>query len=76
MLARDPTSQWAPNQAALEGWLRGAGFDPVSNWRVAFRGGAVARRRELAPAGERAVDEAARWDMVTWSVEQSTALQR
>lgn len=75
MLARDPTSQWAPNQAALEGWLRGAGFELLSSWRVAFRGGAVARRQELAPAGERAVDEAARWDMVTWTVEQPTAVQ-
>ena len=74
MLGKDPTSQWAPNRVALEGWLQGAGFDPLSSWQHAFRGGAVARRRELEAAGERAVDEAAEWDMSTWTVEQSTSM--
>jgi tRNA (mo5U34)-methyltransferase len=76
MLGKDPTSQWAPNRVALEGWLRGAGFEPLRTWQHAFRGGAVARRRELGPAGERAVDEAASWDMSTWTVEKSTVLRR
>jgi tRNA (mo5U34)-methyltransferase len=76
MLGNDPTSQWAPNRLALEGWLRGAGFEPLSSWQHAFRGGAVARRQELGASGERAVDEAARWDMATWTVEQSTTVQR
>ena len=74
MLGKDPTSQWAPSRVALEGWLRGAGFEPLSTWQHAFRGGAVARRQELPATGERAVDEAARWDMTTWTVEQSTSL--
>lgn len=74
MLGGDPTSQWAPNRVALEGWLRGSGFDPLSTWQVAFRGGAVARKRELEPAGERAVDEAASWDMSTWTVEKLTSM--
>ena len=74
MLGSDPTSQWAPNRIALEGWLRGTGFEPLSSWQVAFRGGAVARRQELAAGGERDVDEAASWDMVTWTVEKSTSL--
>ena len=76
MLGSDPTSQWAPNRVALEGWLRGSGFDPLSSWQFAFRGGAVARRRELEAAGERAVDEAASWDMDTWTVEKATAMNR
>ena len=76
MLGGDPTSQWAPNRVALEGWLRGAGFEPLSSWQVAFRGGAVARRQELGAAGERAVDEAASWDMKTWTVEKSTSMDR
>jgi tRNA (mo5U34)-methyltransferase len=76
MLGGDPTSQWAPSRAALLGWLRGSGFDPVSSWQHAFRGGAVARKRELEAAGERAIDEAASWDMRTWTVEKATALGR
>jgi tRNA (mo5U34)-methyltransferase len=76
MLGSDPTSQWAPNRAALEGWLRGAGFEPLSTWQVAFRGGAVSRRMPLGANGERAVDEAASWDMTTWTVEQSTSIGR
>lgn len=76
MLGSDPTSQWAPNRVALEGWLRGAGFEPLSTWQVAFRGGATARRLPLGANGERAVDEAASWDMTTWTVEQSTAIGR
>lgn len=75
MLGSDPTSQWAPNRVALEGWLRGSGFDPLSSWQHAFRGGAVARRRELDRAGERAVDEAASWDMNTWTVKKATAMR-
>lgn len=74
MLGSDPTSQWAPNRIALEGWLRGTGFEPLSSWQHAFRGGAVARRQELAAGGERDVDEAASWDMVTWTVEKSTSM--
>lgn len=74
MLGSDPTSQWAPNRLALEGWLRGSGFEPLSSWQHAFRGGAVARRVELQTAGERAVDEAASWDMSTWTVEKSTSM--
>ncbi|HEY2715541.1 MAG TPA: methyltransferase domain-containing protein [Solirubrobacterales bacterium] len=76
MLGSDPTSQWAPNRAGLEGWLRGAGFEPLSSWQVAFRGGAVSRRLPLGANGERAVDEAASWDMTTWTVEQSTTIGR
>jgi tRNA (mo5U34)-methyltransferase len=76
LLGKDPTSQWAPSRVALEGWLRGAGFEPVSTWQEAFRGGAVARRSELEPSGERAVDEAASWDMRTWTVEQATSMRR
>jgi tRNA (mo5U34)-methyltransferase len=75
-LGSDSTSQWAPNRVALEGWLRGSGFDPISTWQHAFRGGAVARRRELEAAGERAVDEAASWDISTWTVEKATAMGR
>jgi tRNA (mo5U34)-methyltransferase len=75
MLGNDPTSQWAPNRVALEGWLQGSGFEPISTWQHAFRGGAVARRVELGAAGERAVDEAASWDMSTWTVEKSTSLR-
>jgi tRNA (mo5U34)-methyltransferase len=74
MLGSDPTSQWAPNRVALEGWLRGSGFDPLSTWQQAFRGGAIARRRELDAGGERAVDEAASWDMSTWTVEKTTSM--
>ncbi len=74
LLGKDPTSQWAPNRVALEGWLRGSGFEPLSSWQAAFRGGAVARRQELGPASERAVDEAASWDMRTWTVEKSTSV--
>lgn len=73
-LGSDPTSQWAPSRTALAGWLRGAGFEPLSTWQHAFRGGAVARRRELEPTSERTVDEAASWDMRTWTVEKSTSL--
>jgi tRNA (mo5U34)-methyltransferase len=76
MLGSDPTSQWAPNRVALEGWLRGSGFEPLSTWQHAFRGGAVARRNELEGASERAVDEAASWDMSTWTVEKSTSMGR
>jgi tRNA (mo5U34)-methyltransferase len=76
MLGSDPTSQWAPNRVALQGWLQGSGFEPLSTWQHAFRGGAVARRQELGESGERAVDEAASWDMSTWTVEKSTALRR
>ncbi|HTQ68792.1 MAG TPA: hypothetical protein VMI13_08890 [Solirubrobacteraceae bacterium] len=74
MLGRDPTSQWAPSRGALEGWLRGSGFEPTYVWQDAFRGGAVARRQELAVNGERAVDEAASWDMRTWTVDRSSGL--
>ncbi|MCW2981921.1 MAG: methyltransferase protein [Solirubrobacterales bacterium] len=76
MLGSDPTSQWAPNRVALEGWLRGSGFEPISSWQVAFRGGAISRRMPLGANGERAVDEAASWDMTTWTVEKSTAIGR
>jgi tRNA (mo5U34)-methyltransferase len=76
MLGGDPTSQWAPSRVALEGWLRGAGFEPLSTWQHAFRGGAVARREELEGGSERAVDEAANWDMRAWTVEKSTAMGR
>jgi len=76
MLGSDPTSQWAPNRVALEGWLRGSGFEPLSTWQHAFRGGAVARKQELGAASERAVDEAASWDMSTWTVEKSTSMGR
>lgn len=74
MLGADPTSQWAPNRVALEGWLRGSGFEPLSTWQHAFRGGAVAKRKELEAAGERAVDEAASWDMSSWTVEKTTPM--
>lgn len=74
MLGKDPTSQWAPSRMALEGWLRGSGFEPLSSWQHAFRGGAVARRRELEASSERAVDEAASWDMHTWTVQKSTSM--
>jgi tRNA (mo5U34)-methyltransferase len=76
MLGKDPTSQWAPSRMALEGWLRGAGFEPSYVWQDAFRGGAVATRQELPPSSERAVDEAASWDMRTWTVEKSTTIGR
>jgi tRNA (mo5U34)-methyltransferase len=76
MLGQDPTSQWAPNRVALESWLRSSAFEPISSWQHAFRGGAVARRLELEADGERAVDEAASWDMTTWTVEKSTAIGR
>jgi tRNA (mo5U34)-methyltransferase len=75
-LGDDSTSQWAPNRVALEAWLRGSGFDPISTWQEAFRGGAVARRREHGTDGERAVDEAASWDISTWTVEKATAMGR
>ncbi len=39
-----------------------------------FRGGAVARWQELSPNGERAIDEAASWDMRTWTVDRATRL--
>jgi tRNA (mo5U34)-methyltransferase len=73
MLGHDPTTQWAPSRTALEGWLRGSGFEPLSTWQHAFRGGAVARRRERTAADERAVDEAAEFDMTTWTVEKPTS---
>jgi tRNA (mo5U34)-methyltransferase len=76
LLGKDPTSQWAPNRVALEGWLRGAGFEPLGTWQHAFRGGAVARRLELGATSERAVDEAASWDMERWTVEQATSMRR
>jgi len=76
MLGSDPTSQWAPNRVALEGWLRGSAFEPLTTWQHAFRGGAVARKRELEAGGERAVDEAASWDMDAWTVEKATAMGR
>ncbi len=75
LLGKDPTSQWAPNRVALEGWLRGAGFDPLSTWQQAFRGGAIARCVALDARSERAVDEAASWDMVTWTVERATDMR-
>lgn len=75
MLGKDPTSQWAPNRTALDGWLRGAGFEPLHVWQHAFRGGAVARRREVAGNGERAVDEAASWDMSSWTVGAATSMR-
>lgn len=74
ILGGDPTSQWAPSRVALDGWLQGSGFETLSTWQHAFRGGAVARRKELEAAGERAVDEAASWDMRTWTVEKSTSM--
>lgn len=75
MLGSDPTSQWAPSRVALEGWLRGSGFEQLSSWQHAFRGGAVARRQELPAVSERAVDEAASWDMRTWTVQKSTSMR-
>jgi tRNA (mo5U34)-methyltransferase len=72
MLGNDFTSQWAPSRVALEGWLRGAGFEPESTWQDAFRGGATGRRVELAPTGERAVDEARSWSMDTGQVLEAT----
>jgi tRNA (mo5U34)-methyltransferase len=75
MLGGDPTSQWAPSRLALEGWLRGSGFEPIGSWQHAFRGGAQARRRELPATSERAVDEAASWDLEGWTVERSTSMQ-
>lgn len=76
LLGHDPTSQWAPSRVALEGWLRGSGFEPLSTWQHAFRGGATARCVELGTASERAVDEAASWDMVSWTVERATEMRR
>jgi tRNA (mo5U34)-methyltransferase len=76
MLAGDMTSQWAPNRVALEGWMRGAGFDLVESWQQGYRGGAVGRRRELADLGERAIDEAAKWDMSGGTIERRTAMGR
>lgn len=76
MLANDITSQWAPNRKALEGWLLGSGFEPLSTWQHAFRGGAVARKRESDSVTERAIDEAASWDMSTGTVKKSTAMGR
>lgn len=72
LLGNDPTSQWAPNRTALGGWLRGAGFEPVSTWQEAFRGGATARRVDLGATSERAIDEASRFNMTAWTVEAST----
>jgi hypothetical protein len=57
-----------------EGLVDGEGFEPLDSWQHAFRGGAVARRRQLDAAGERAVDEAASWDMTTWTVEKATSM--
>jgi tRNA (mo5U34)-methyltransferase len=74
-LAKDFTCQWAPNRVALDGWLRGAGFEPELVWQEADRGGAVARRLEVAPHMERAIDEAARWRTTT-GVEATTRLVR
>jgi len=76
MLGSDTTSQWAPNRVALEHWLRGSGFEPLSTWQHAFRGGAVARRRELGAADERPIDEAASWDLRAGKVEKSTSMRR
>ena len=72
MLGNDSTTQWAPSRMALEGWLRGSGFEPLSTWQHAFRGGAVARRREREASDERAVDEVANWDMSSRTVEKPT----
>ena len=76
MLAGDITSTWAPNRVALEGWLRGSGFEPLSTWQQAFRGGAVARKRELGARDERPIDEAASWDLTTGTVEKLTSMRR
>ena len=74
MLGNDSTSQWAPSRVALDGWLRGAGFDPLRIWQDAFRGGATGRRVELAEYGERAVDEASAWHLEEGVVLSRTAL--
>jgi tRNA (mo5U34)-methyltransferase len=74
MLANDITSQWAPNRTALEGWLRGSGFEPVRTWQEAFRGGATARRVELDALNERKIDEAASWSMSTGTITRSTPI--
>jgi tRNA (mo5U34)-methyltransferase len=76
MLAGDITSQWAPNRTALEGWLRGSGFEPLRTWQHAFRGGATARKVEAKTVGERQIDEAASWDMTTGKVFKSTTMGR
>ena len=70
------TSQWAPNRTALEGWLRGSGFEPLRTWQHAFRGGATARKVEAKTVGERQIDEAASWDMTTGEVFKSTTMGR
>lgn len=74
MLGADSTSQGAPSRGALQGWLRGSGFEPTHVWQDAFHGGAVARCAELPATSERAVDEAASWSMRTWTVDRSTSL--
>lgn len=74
MLGNDSTSQWAPSRVALDGWLRGAGFETVRTWQDAFRGGATGRRVDLPENGERAVDEAAAWSMDEGRVLDRTAL--
>lgn len=75
MLANDMTSQWAPNRVALDGWLKGSGFEPLRVWQQGMRGGAMARRKDLGPTSERAFDEAARWTMRTGTVEKSTSMR-
>ena len=75
MLGNDPTSQWAPNRVALEGWLKGTGFEPLSTWQVAFRGGAVARKAEAEAPRERQVDEAASWEIDSGAIEQQTVMR-
>jgi hypothetical protein len=72
MLGKDSSNQWAPSRLALEGWLRGSGFEPLSSWQHAFRGGAVARRQERKAADERAVDEAANWSATTRTIAKPT----
>lgn len=76
MLANDSTSQWAPNRVALDGWLKGSGFEPIRVWQEGLRGGALARRKDLGPTSERAFDEAARWHMSTGKVEKSASMGR
>jgi tRNA (mo5U34)-methyltransferase len=74
ILGNDPTSHWAPSAEALRLWIHEAGFDVTHTWRVAFRGGATGRARDLAADSPRAVDEASHWDMESWHVEARTQM--
>jgi len=63
ILANDPTSQWAPNQTCLRGFLDSAGFDVTHEWLLGSRGGATGRRRGLEPSGQRSLDAASALDL-------------